>query len=274
MYIKNSYKDHEDHIINIFNKEIDERLKPYYQTDAENEQLLYPFKIIKPFFEDKNTWLTVGDYTGFEAYHLLKNNQDATASDISDAFLIEVKKRNLIKEYKKINAEDIDLPDNSFDYVVCKEMLHHLPRPFTAIYEMLRVAKKAVIALCEPIDILSKISLLVFLKNLLDKIDPLLINKIWKNRFSYECFFEDRPINYVYKFSEREIEKLAAALKLPLVAFYEINYNVSKTYEIISKLRIIPKGQFSFIIFKEKPNDEFLKKLLQMKFKLLHLPQN
>ncbi|MCS7052473.1 MAG: class I SAM-dependent methyltransferase [Ignavibacterium sp.] len=274
MYINNSYKDHENHIINIFSKEIDERLKPYYQTDAENEQLLYPFKIIKPFFEDKNTWLTVGDYTGFEAYHLLKNNQDATASDISDAFLIEVKKRNLIKEYKKINAEAIDLPDNSFDYVVCKEMLHHLPRPFTAIHEMLRVAKKAVIALCEPVDMLSKISLLVFAKNLLDKIDPLLINKIWKNRFSYESFFEDRPINYVYKFSEREIEKLAAALKLPLVAFYEMNYNVSKTYEIISKLKIIPKGQFSFIIFKEKPNEEFLKKLRQMKFKLLHLPQN
>lgn len=272
MYINKSYSDHEKHILNIFNKEIEERLKPFYLTDEQNEQLLLPFEALQPFLEVRNSWLTIGDYTGFEANYLLKHNQDATASDISDAFLSEVSNRNLVSKYLKINAENIDLPDNSFDYLVCKEMLHHLPRPTTAIYEMLRVSRKAVIALCEPVDMLSKISLLVFLKNILDKIDPLLLNKFWKNRFSYESFFEDRPINYVYKFSEREIEKLAAALKLPLVAFYEINYNVSSIYKLLSKLKIIPKGQLSFIIFKEKPETDFLTKLKAAKFKLLHLP--
>jgi SAM-dependent methyltransferase len=274
MYLKNSYTDHENHIKNIFNKEIEERLKPFYQNDEEKKHLLLPLKILKPFLEKRNSWLTIGDYIGFEANYLLKNNQDVTASDISDAFLAEVKKRELIDKYLKVNAESIDLPDNSFDYIVCKEMLHHLPRPTTAIYEMLRVSRKAVIALCEPVDMLSKISLLVFAKNVLDKIDPLLLNKFWKNRFSYESFFEDRPINYVYKFSEREIEKLAAALKLPLVAFYELNYNVSKLYDLLSKIKIIPKGQLSFIIFKQKPDEEFESKLKKMKFKLLHLPQH
>ncbi|MCL6495145.1 MAG: methyltransferase domain-containing protein [Ignavibacterium sp.] len=272
MYLNNSYSDHEKHIINIFNKEVEERFKPFYQNDEQNRKLLSPFEVLNPFLEIKNSWLTIGDYTGFEANYLLKHNQDATASDISDAFLAEANKRNLIEKYLKINAEKIDLPDNSYDYLVCKEMLHHLPRPSIAIYEMLRVSRKAIIALCEPVDMLSKISMLVFLKNVLDKIDPLLLNKFWKNRFSYESFFEDRPINYVYKFSEREIEKLAAALKLPLIAFYEMNYNVSSIYNFLSKLKIIPKGQLSFIIFKEKPEPDFINKLKESKFKLLHLP--
>jgi hypothetical protein len=152
-------------------------------------------------------------------------------------------------------------------------MLHHLPRPYQAINEMIRVCKKAVIATCEPVDILSKMPSLLLIKNILDNIDPLLINKIWKNRFSYENFFEQRAINYVYKFSEREIEKLAAAIKLPMVAFYFINYKMSKMYDLLTRFKIFPKGQMSFIIFKEFPDANILEQIKKMRFKIIQLPE-
>ena len=56
--------------------------------------------------------------------------------------------------------------------------------------------------------------------NILEKSSPSLIKKLWKNQFSYE------PVgNFVYKISEREFEKLAAGLGLPVVAFKQINPN-------------------------------------------------
>lgn len=62
--------------------------------------------------------------------------------------------------------------------------------------------------------------LLLFASNLLEKINQKLIGKIWKNRFSYE------PVgNFVYKVSEREFEKFAAGLNLPLVAIKMLNPN-------------------------------------------------
>lgn len=273
MYIQKSYLDHENHIKNIFNNQLEERLLPHKLSEEENFHILEPLYNLVPFFNAQNSWLTIGDYIGIEASFLLKRNQIVTASDISDVFLKEVKNLSIITDYLKLNAEKIDCLDNSFDYVICKEMLHHLPRPYLAIYEMIRVSKKAVIAACEPIDILSKISLLVFIKNVLDSFNPLLINKIWKNRFSYESFLDNNPINYVYKFSEREIEKIAAAIKLPMVAFKSFNYNVGKLHRLLSKIRILPKGQLSFIFFKQNPERKLLEDLKKKGYRILELPQ-
>jgi ubiquinone/menaquinone biosynthesis C-methylase UbiE len=103
------------------------------------------------------------------------------------------------------------------DYVFCRESFHHFPRAYLGVYEMIRVAKKGVI-LIEPIDILSKVPLVLLIKNLCDLVSPTIINKIWKNRFSWETVG-----NYVFKISEREIEKIAMGIGLPCIAFKEIN---------------------------------------------------
>lgn len=74
---------------------------------------------------------------------------------------------------------------------------HHFPRPYAALYEMIRVAREAIVII-EPQDPISKMPLLLSLVNICGKINPNFINKIWKNRFSFE------PVgNYVYKVSER-----------------------------------------------------------------------
>ena len=67
--------------------------------------------------------------------------------------------------------------------------------------------------------------LLLFLKNVLDLFNPFLINKIWKNRFSWE-----KVGNYVFKISDREVEKIAMGLGLPCIAFKEMNvlFNINR----------------------------------------------
>ncbi len=43
-----------------------------------------------------------------------------------------------------MNAENLDIPDKSYDLVLVQNGLHHLPRPVLGLTEMIRVAKKAV----------------------------------------------------------------------------------------------------------------------------------
>src|SRR5207248_1904101 len=50
-----------------------------------------------------------------------------------------------------IDAEQVDLPDGSFDCVFANEVLHHCRSPHRALCEMLRVARKHVVLL-EPND--------------------------------------------------------------------------------------------------------------------------
>ena len=126
-----------------------------------------PLDILKPLLKQKNTWLTIGDYNGFEAQYFKEHNQSVVASDISDAFLKEAKKEGFIEEFKKLNVEHLDLSENSFDYLSCREAFHHFPRAYLGLYEMIRVAKKGVV-LIEPFDVLLKMPLLLFLKNTCD----------------------------------------------------------------------------------------------------------
>jgi ubiquinone/menaquinone biosynthesis C-methylase UbiE len=107
------------------------------------------------------------------------------------------KELGLINEFNIENAEMLSMSDDQVDYILCKESYHHFPRPYAALYEMIRVAREAIVII-EPQDPISKMPLLLSLVNICGKINPNFINKIWKNRFSFE------PVgNYVYKVSER-----------------------------------------------------------------------
>ena len=252
-----------------------------------------PLKYLDPFLDPSKTWLTVGDYNGFEAHYLLQQGQNVVASDLSDAVLRKAQAEGLIKDFSKQNVERLTYDDNSFDYVMCKEAFHHFPRAYLGLYEMIRVSKTATILLTEPLDILSRMSLLVLIKNIADKINPLLINRIWKNRFSYETVG-----NYVFKISEREIEKIAMGMGLPFVAFkrynmfkshvplpgmYDIPANASllrtirrkmAIRDLASMLGILPHGTLCCVLFKESPSESLLKELRRQSFILLPLPVN
>jgi len=297
MFNKESYKKHED----WYNRQFPtgQSKAAYLQKHQLNSaadhiekwlQHLF-FCCIDPLLEAKDeSWLTIGDAYGFDAGYILKMGSHVTASDLNTDFLSIAKKEGLIQHFSAQNAEQLSYPQNTFDYLLCKESYHHFPRPYAALYEMIRVAKKGIV-LIEPQDPVSRMPLLLFLMNVLSGFKGLTA-KVWKNRFSYE------PVgNFVYKLSERELEKFAAGLNLPLVAFKGINPNFyfkgaetslrsyrnkefrsiylrKKLTDFAVKLRLIPSQVLSAVVFKELPEDQLLKKLEKSGYRLIYIPKN
>jgi SAM-dependent methyltransferase len=240
------------------------------------------------FIEDKGaSWLTVGDGRyGLDAIRLKRKGViSVSPSDISESLLRKSKEDNLIDHYFVENAESLSFEDNSFDFVFCKESYHHFPRPMIALYEMIRVARKAVILL-EPND------------NRFSPLNRLLYHirkTLGKVRHFDQNNFEELG-NYVYSISEREIEKVALGLNLPAVAFKGINdYYVkgceyepislrSKGYrkirimvlimDVLSRLRLTKPNLLMAIIFNNSVNEETCKKLRDNGWNVNILPGN
>lgn len=232
-------------------------------------------------------WLTVGDGRyGTDAHYLLERGANVLATDISTALLQVGKETGFINEYKRENAEKLNIKDESYDFVFCKESFHHFPRPMIALYEMLRVAKNAVI-LIEPHDSASPIESLAV--RLLRKASTLSFNTGYFNSF-------EESGNYVYKVSEREIEKAAVALQLPALAFAGLDdfYISGVEYEkpnlespvflktklalfilnILYKLGIRKRSIIVTIIFKERPPKTLRRELIKRGLKVFDLPKN
>lgn len=79
--------------------------------------------------------LDVGCGNGF--VNQLYPNFDILGIDISDGML-----QNNPHVYKKASAEEIPFKDNTFDFVICRSLLHHLDDPKIGLKEMFRVLKK------------------------------------------------------------------------------------------------------------------------------------
>lgn len=155
-------------------------------------------------------WLTIGDgQYGLDSVRLRERGVPSVLpTDIADASLKEAKERGIIGEYRVENAERLSFADRTFDYVFCKEAFHHFPRPFLALYEMLRVAEKGVV-LIEPQDQIASP-----LRQALYRLRKLL----GRQRHFDQHRYEDSG-NYVYALSERDIEKACLGVNLPCVAF-------------------------------------------------------
>ena len=247
--------------------------------------------LIKP----NTSLLTVGDGYGFDALYFQGKGLEVTATDIAGSFLPLVKKRKLISDFSVENAEKMTFSNDNFDYVFCKEAYHHFPRPAMAVYEMLRVAKKGIIII-EPHDPLSRMPVMLALRNTLDRINPRLLQRYWKNRYSFE-----EVGNYVFKLSEREIEKLAMGINLPAVAFKGINNNYyalsihqalfeqtvgynSPVYQKIKRkmafhnlltyLGLMPSQVLSAIIFKILPDESTIQALEEQGYIFYKFPPN
>lgn len=288
-----SYKAHKNNLKSKID-ENDERLMHIKNKNCISYQLKKrTLDSLKPFLNSRDEWLTVGDYNGLEANYLIENGQKVIASDLTDVFLKEAKNDKLINDYKIINVENIDYPDNSFDYTICKEAFHHFPKAYIGLYEMIRCSRKAAIII-EPIDVITKMPLLLFIKNVLDRINPMLINKIWKNRFSFEIVG-----NYVFKISEREVEKIAMGLGLNAIAFKRVNLILNpglkksvmnenpinmkawrkvkqsiRLKNFFSFLKIVPYNHLLCMVFKSSPSAEVRKNMKKMGYVIIDLPKN
>ena len=80
------------------------------------------------------------DMTGSNYFY--SKSAIVTATDLSEVACKKIKERNTNINVKVENAEKLSFKDNSFDYVIVRAWLHHLPRPMIWVYEMLRVAQK------------------------------------------------------------------------------------------------------------------------------------
>jgi ubiquinone/menaquinone biosynthesis C-methylase UbiE len=249
------------------------------------------WNLIDPFINKGEKWLTVGDGYGLDAHYLLGKEAKVCSSDISDTFLSLAKENGFIEEFSIENAEKLSFKDQSFDYVLCKESYHHFPRPYLAVYEMIRVAEKGIM-LIEPNDPLSQMPLLLAMVNLLDRIHSTWVEKIWKNRFSFETVG-----NYVFKLSIRECEKIAMGLNLPAMAYKGINnsyYQTDSGTELASpdskalkkikfKIRranflsassILPYQLLAVVLFKVKPDPDKIQELTTAGYYYREFPKN
>jgi len=211
-----------------------------------------------------SSWLTVGDgHYGSDAIRIAAHGVRVHASSLTDATLSISHQNGWITEYSAQNAERIEFPDSSFDFVLCKEAYHHLPRPAIALYEMLRVARTAVV-LIEP-----------------NRQSPTLLGFVrtaFKRATGRSVMAEYEPSgNYIFRLSMAEIIEMARALDLPAVAwkFYNDFYHPglfnkphSSVFErfgfnagllvqnVLCGLRLMSFGGVSCAVFKTMPSEE------------------
>jgi ubiquinone/menaquinone biosynthesis C-methylase UbiE len=237
------------------------------------------------------TWLTVGDGRyGTDANFLLNAGaKKVHCTDRTDTLIKIGSQMGFIQSFSAENAESLSFDDSSFDYVYCKESLHHFPRPYMALYEMFRVARKAVI-ITEPRDQVIDRAPMAFIVSLI---------RAALRRGGHQHYFE--PVgNYVYSISEREIDKFLLGMNYTCVActgcndayapgveFTPINPKAFKdkkmkaliTFKIglmdfLCRVGCIRTGLITAALFKEKPSESTISALEQGGWAVRRLPEN
>lgn len=162
-------------------------------------RLLAPVLDVLPGLKEFS-WLSIGDGAGTDAWRLLQAGfKHVVATDLDDTVLRQTHAGGYISHYQIENAEKLSFPDNSFDFVLCKEALHHMSRPYAAIYEFFRVARYGVV--------------------IIEPQDPWVD---WPCRTDATSPHYEAVGNYVYQYSARELEKIAYGLNITGVATQHI----------------------------------------------------
>lgn len=258
-----------------------------YELHMEVRKMVLP--IIKSYPEA--SWVTIGDGRwGSDSIGLKKlGAKKVHATDMSDQLLKIAHKEKLLDTFSEENAENLSFEDNSFDFVYCKDALHHVPRPYIALDEMFRVARVGVI-FSEPLD--SEIS-----RPKLDFIYKA-IKKFFNKSANFHAFEEVG--NYIYMFSPHEIEKFLLGrhkteyfykkfddiyIKGVEFAFksssentyHKLSNNINKLKlksKILRKLGFKEYTSITAFIPKEKINNDCVKSLIKNKWSAKKLPKN
>ena len=280
-----SYNSHEQHYKNFKGNSLEVELQSIEEgrtLDSWLNKMKYDsiVPLLNEFSDEK--WVTIGDGKYGRDALMLKSmtssNVDILPTDISPFLLEKAKSAKAINDFAVINAEKMDLKDDSFGVSFCKESYHHFPRPYMALYEMVRISKKAII-LIEPFD--------QFPKNIFQKIVGL-----FKKRMEE---FETSG-NFIYTPSKNELYKFCSALQLPLFAIKSMNGHWENGYQyknmdehkfqffklrfivglknILTKIGYKKPGKVAIVIFKNEPSEQLKKQLLIKGYKMFKTPKN
>jgi ubiquinone/menaquinone biosynthesis C-methylase UbiE len=158
----------------------------------------------------------------------------------SNLFLDDLKKDKLndnefMKIYerfdkKEINMVNIPFEDDSFDFCTTSASLHHCSKPHLALLEMFRISKYGVFFI-EGRD--SLLSILLTRTGLLEEYE---YSSIDEGQTQNKGGMDGTTIpNYVYKWTEREVEKLIKSYRPTKKHIY--NYNYYFTNDNLANLR-------------------------------------
>lgn len=251
--------------------------------------------LLRPFIEvdAEAAWLTVGDGRyGLDGMALQEMGASKVHCSDMDATLLKIAhERNLISHYSEENAEKLSFPDDSFDYVLCKESYHHFPRPYVALNELMRVCRKGVL-LIEPRDRKIDKGQFSFLVELINRLFGL-------NIFDSSHGFE--PVgNYAYCISQREMEKFQLGMHRQHIALCGVNDYYQPGYEFVKvddrsisnklkifkfwlviaikglaeRLLITKSGLLIAVLFKVDPGHVLKEQLRRKGYRVMVLPKN
>jgi SAM-dependent methyltransferase len=271
-----SYSAHTSHIMqgerHVFDS--DASMKGYLDPSLlDQRRHAYMLSAAEPLLQKnpRSYWLTIGDLRfGSDALYLKRHGARAMATDIDDARLKLAQSRGYFTgdEISAQNVESLKFADESFDYVLCKEAFHHFPRPMVGFYEMLRVAKRALL-LIEPQDVQNPV------------VNATVVTSYHAD-FYHDSF--EQVGNFKYTVSVREILKAAWSLKLKTVAVRGFNdhFVPDMTWDIfinrvndLNGMGFRGERQFNLvalIVFKDEPDANLIDEMEQRNFTVFKCP--
>ena len=105
----------------------------YNSSKSKNLKFLLKqrFDWMNKYIGEKDIGLEVGSGAGFTKFFIKNNN--FKMSDLSEDSHLD---------YKKVDAQATNFTDQTFDYVIASNMIHHIPYPIKFFREMNRILKK------------------------------------------------------------------------------------------------------------------------------------
>ena len=162
-------------------------------------------------------------------------------------------------EWRLLDAEDLDLSDNCFDWVFVHAGLHHCASPQKALCEMMRVSKAGIGVFEARDSFLMRLGVLVGLVPSYE-MEPIATSKGIKGGY------RNGPIpNFVYRWTEREVEKVVRSFeprfKHNFYYFYSLRSPARRL--AMSKSRLVKSiGKFTLLflpmitkVFKKQGNE-------------------
>ena len=213
---------------NVFKSRFRDGSKTFYKESLiGNFMEYYTLKeavSLLPFKVKNKTVLSICCGDGAEGEYLYKLGAKVTVSDFSLEAVKAAKRRCKYLRGVVADAENLPFRDKSFDLVIVRHGLHHIPYPYKGLLEMNRISKRG----------------FVFIEAQRNFITKILI------KLNLALEYEESG-NFVYRFTRDEIRKFMRDIKIP-------NYKISTSwvyhFEFLTQ-HIYPhfNNKISFAIF-------------------------